>query len=217
MGTISANKLAGLSIIVGSILSVLFFTIRPGGGLVGGNVDPADAAASIAALLANSDMASLSFFFVPIGLILFYYGMRTLVETLQASNGEPIARLGLVFFLFALIGWTTSSALALVIAGGNAGAAVGAVYVISLGINITSSIFGALAFLLIALGLSANSDFNKVFALVIAVISAILLVASIWAGRDLSMLQTTSLISGGGYIVTVVWAVTLGLGLMKKG
>lgn len=217
MGTISANKLAGLSIIVGSILSIIFFTIRPGGGLVGGNVDPADAAASIAALLANSDMASLSFFFVPIGLILFFYGMRTLVENLQGSDGAPIARLGMVFFLLALIGWTTSSALALVIAGGNAGAAVGAVYVISLGINMTSSIFGALAFLLIALGLSTNSDFNKVFALVIAAISAIILVASIWAGKDLSMLQTTSMISGVGYIVTVVWVVTLGLGLLKKG
>ena len=54
------------------------------------------------------------------------------------------------------------------------------------------------------------------FALVVAVISAVLLVASVWAGQDLSMLQTTSMVSGVGYLVTVAWVVTLGLNLMKK-
>lgn len=216
MGSISLNKLGGLSIVVGSLLSIIFYLIRPGAGIIGGNVDPADAAASIGVLVANASMASLSFFFVPIGLILFFFGMRTLVEGLQGSDGAAIARLGVIFFLLATVGWVTSSSLALVIAGENAGAGVGTVYAISLGINIMSSIFGALAFLLISLGLSNNSDYNKMFALVVAVISSVLLVASVWAGQDLSMLQTTSMVSGVGYLVTVAWVVTLGLNLMKK-
>ena len=216
MGSISLNKLGGLSIVVGSLLSIIFYLIRPGAGIIGGNVDPADAAASIGVLVANASMASISFFFVPIGLILFFFGMRTLVEGLQGSDGAAVARLGVIFFLLATVGWVTSSSLALVIAGENAGAGVGTVYAISLGINIMSSIFGALAFLLISLGLSNNSDYNKMFALVVAVISAVLLVASVWAGQDLSMLQTTSMVSGVGYLVTVAWVVTLGLNLMKK-
>ena len=218
MGSISLNKLGGLSIVVGSLLSIIFYLIRPGAGIIGGNVDPADAAASIGALVSNASIASLSFFFVPIGLILFFFGIRTLVEGLQGSDGAAVARLGVIFFLLATVGWVTSSSLALVIAGDNAGgpAGSGVVYAISLGINIMSSIFGSLAFLLISLGISNNSDYNKMFALIVAAVSAVLLVASVWSGQDLSMLQTTSMISGVGYLVTVAWAVTLGLNLMKK-
>ena len=217
MGTISVNKLGGLSLIVGPVLAVICFLVRPGGGLVGGNVDPANAEASIGVLLANADLAGISHFLAPIGLILFLYGLNALVGTLKDGNGEALARYGTLFVLFALVGWLISSALALTIAGGNAGAAVGALYVTSLGINISASILGALGFLAISLAISTRDDFNKPFALVVAAVSALLLVTSIMSGRDLSFLQTANMISGFGYTVSVVWGVTLGLALLKKG
>ena len=65
MGTISVNKLGGLSLIVGPVLAVVCFLLRPGGGLVGGNVDPANAEASIGTLMANSGFAGVSFLILP--------------------------------------------------------------------------------------------------------------------------------------------------------
>ena len=114
------------------------------------------------------------------------------------------------------MGWLTSSALALAIAGGNAGAAAGAVYATSLAIGILASILGALGFLAISLAISTRDDFNKPFALVVVAVSALLLVTSIMGGRDLSFLQTANMIAGLCYIVSVAWSVTLGLALLRR-
>jgi len=88
---------------------VLSFKTR-GRGLVGGSVDPANAEAAIGNLIANSDMASISFLLAPIGLILFLYGLRVLVGNLSGGNGEALGRYGVLFFLLALVGWITGSA-----------------------------------------------------------------------------------------------------------
>jgi hypothetical protein len=61
----------------------------------------------------------------------------------------------------------------------------------------------ALAFLGISLGISTRDDSNKVFALIVAAVSAVLVVFVVMSGRDLSMLQTASLVSAFGYIITV--------------
>ena len=217
MGSISVNKLGGLSLVVGPILAVVCFLLRPGGGLIGGSVDPANAEAAIGNLIANSDMASISFLFAPIGLILFLYGLRVLVESLSGGNGEALGRYGVLFFLLALVGWITGSALLLSIAGGNAGPAAGSVYVVSIAINITASLLGALSILAMGWAISTRDDYNKLFALIVAAIGALLVVLSLMSGRDISMLQTTNQIGGIGYVVTVAWNVTLGLKLMKKG
>jgi len=217
MGSMSVNRLGGLSLVVGPILAVVCFLLRPGGGLVGGSVDPANAEAAIGNLIANSDMASISFLLAPIGLILFLYGLRVLVGNLSGGNGEALGRYGVLFFLLALVGWITGSALLLSIAGGNAGAAAGSVYVVSLAMNITASLLRALSILTMGWAISTRDDYNKLFALIVAAIGALLVVLSLMSGRDISMLQTTNQIGGIGYVVTVAWNVTLGLKLMKKG
>ena len=217
MGTVSVNKLGGLSLIVGPVVAVVCFLFRPGGGLIGGNVDPANAEASIGTLMANSGFAGVSFLILPLALTIFLYGLNVLVENLRGGNGEALARYGVLFFLLALVGWVTSSALLLAIAGGTAGPAAGAVYVIGLAINISSSILGGLSILAMGLAISSRDDFNKIFALIVAAIGALLTVLAIMSGRDISMLQTANQIGGVGYVVTVAWNVTLGLSLLKKG
>ena len=216
MGTISVNKLGGLSLIIGPLVGVIAYLIRPGGGLIGGTVDPANAQASIKSLLSNSDLAAISFLLIPLGLILMIYGVNAFVKSLKGGNGEAVAQYGALFFLLAAIGWITASALTLTIAGGNTGAAAGAVYATGLGINITSSVLGAVAFLAIGLAVSTRDDFNKGFAMVVAVVGAVLLVISIWSALDTSMLQTAGLVSGIGFVIITIWTITLGLGLMKK-
>ena len=118
MGTISTNRLGGASLIVGPLLAVVCFLIRPGGGLVGGQVDPADASASINVVTANADLAGISFLLAPIGLLALVYGLNVFAESLKGGNGEALARYGTLFFLLALMSWSVGSALTVAIAGG---------------------------------------------------------------------------------------------------
>lgn len=215
MGTMSVSKLGGLSLIVGPIIAVASFLIRPGGGLVGGTVDPADAAASIGALMANADLASISYTLGALGLIILLYGVRALVASMEGANGAALAQYGSLILLFATAAWVLGSALALVIASGNAGAAVGAVFATGLGINLLGALLGPLAFLAIGYAASTNENFNKPFALIVALVSAVLVVFAVISANDLSQLQTANLVASIGYIVTTVWGITIGLKMMK--
>ena len=54
MGTISANKLGGLALIVGPVVCLVFYFIQQL-GVIGTDVDPADGNAVVSALTANED------------------------------------------------------------------------------------------------------------------------------------------------------------------
>ena len=217
MGTISVNRLGGMALIFGPIAAVLSFLIRPRGGLVAGTVDPADAAASIGVIIANSGLATISYAVAPLGLIILIYGLNVMVETnLKGDNGEAIGRLGALFASFGLVAWIIGSACALVIAGGNAATAVGALYATATGLNITGAVLFALAFVFIGLAASTNENFNRTFALVVLAVSVISTVISVWTALDNSMLQTAGMVGGPIYMIWTIWGVTVGLNLMKK-
>jgi len=215
MGSMSVKKLGGLALIVGPVLAVLSYLIRPGGGIVGGTVDPADAAASVGVLLANGDLASISLTLIPIGLILMLFGFRALTESLE-GNGGAVARLGLMFALIGIIGWTIGGALAATIAGGNSGPAVGALYAASLGINTLASILAAIGFVGITYGIYLNDKWahRKTLTLVVFIIQIVLLLSSIYAGLEITFQQTAGMIGGGGYLITVIWGILIGRDLM---
>lgn len=218
MGTISVNRLGGMALIIGPIVAVVSFLIRPGGGLVAGTVDPADAAASIGVLIANSGLATISNAVAPLGLIVLIYGINVMIESnLRGGNGEAIGRLGVLFASYGLVAWIIGSSCALVIAGGNAATAVGALYATGLGLNIAGGVLFGLAFVLIGLAASSNENFNRTFALVIVALSMVSTVLSIWTALDNSMLQTGGMIVGPIYGITTIWSVTVGRKLMNKG
>ena len=128
MGTMSVNKLGGLALVIGPILAIASFLIRPGGGLIGGQVDPADAAASIGAILADGTMATLSGAGAMVGLIVLLYGIGVVVDSLKGGNGEALARLGALLLTFALVSWLVGTSAQLVIASGNATPVAGSLY-----------------------------------------------------------------------------------------
>ena len=218
MGSMSVQRLGGLSIIVGPIIAVLSYLIRPGGGIVGGTVDPADAAASVGVLMANGDLASISLTLIPIGLIIMLFGFRVLGESLE-GNGAAVTRLGVMFALFGIVGWIIGSALAATIAGGNAGPAVGALYAASLGINTLASIIAAIGFVGITYGIYINDKWahRKTLTLVVLIVNVVLLLSSIYAGLDITFQQTAGMIGGGGYLLTVIWGILIGRELMASG
>ena len=215
MGTISANKLGGLSLIVGPVLALVFYFLAPGGLLVDA-ADPADAAANIAATLGNTGLAHITGFVIPLGLIILFYGVHVFTEGLRGGNGESLGRYSVILWLLATVGWVLVSALTHVIAG-DVGPAAGTIYAISLGVGKMSSVLFALAALTLSLAISTRDDFNKITAYVIAVVSVVILVTSIIGGMDKTQLELTNQIGGIGYLVFTLWSITLGLALVKKG
>ena len=101
------------------------------------------------------------------------------------------------------------------IAGGNTGAAAGALYAAGFGLNLTGGILSGVAFLLIGLGVSTNANFNRNFALVAAAVSVILLVVNIVVANDTSLQLTLAPVVGVGFIVFTIWSITLGQKLGK--
>jgi len=218
MGTISENKLGGLALVVGPIVGLASWLIRPGGGLVGGTVDPANAKASIGVLMANADMANISLVLGPIGIVLLFAGLRHVVETvLKGGNGGALASLGVPMILMVTIGWVIGAALTNTIASGSAGAGAGALYASQLGIQLTVGIIGGIGFLLVTLAATTNDFFNKNFAYAATAAAAVALVCSILGANDLSQLQLMSQITGVSWVVLTIWSVTVGLAVMKKG
>ena len=221
MGNMSVNKLGGLSLILGPIVSVISFLVRPGGGIIGGSVDPADSAASIGVLLQNSGSAGISFLLLSIGLIVMLFGLSVLVNNLKDGEGLAVGRIGLLFVLLATAGWLAALALTLTIAGGSVPAvatqSVGAIYAAGLGINVLSSILAAIGFTFVILGLLASAKYNKNVTLLVLVLQLVTLVTSVMAGNDLSFLQTASMIAAGVYVVTVIYLANIGRSMLNEG
>ena len=101
------------------------------------------------------------------------------------------------------------------IAGGNTGAAAGALYAAGFGLNLTGGILSGVAFFLVGLGVSTNANFNRNFALVAAAVSVILLVVNIVVANDTSLQLTLAPVVGVGFIVFTIWSITLGQKLSK--
>ena len=87
MGTISANKLGGLSLIVGPVLALIFYFLAPGGLLIDA-ADPADGVANITATLGNTGLAHITAFVIPLGLIVLFYGVHTLTGSLRVGKSD---------------------------------------------------------------------------------------------------------------------------------
>ena len=215
MGSMSLKKLGGLALIVGPMLAVLSYLIRPGGGIIGGTVDPADAAASIGVLLENGDLASISLTLIPIGLVIMLFGFRVLTESLSGS-GAALSRLGFTFGLFGVVGWMIGSALFATIASGNSVSVAGALYAAGLGINTLASIMAAFGFVAITYGIYLNEQWahRKTLTLVIVVVQVVLLFSSLYAGMEITFQQTAGMLGGGGYFLTVIWGILIGRELM---
>ena len=216
MLNVSVSRLGGLALIIGPAISVISFLLRPGGGLIGGQVDPADFAASIDVAMSNAAAATTSFLLVPIGLIAMLFGFSVVMENLRDKSGEAIRRLGLMFTLFGIVGWTLSSAGAVLIAGGDAGASAEAVYAVTAAINGLASVLAGIGFSLLVYGVYLSGQYNKIFTLIVLVAQLVLLVTAVVAAVDLSFTQTAGMIGGIVYMVTVAWGIMIGLALIKS-
>ncbi|MDP6771044.1 MAG: hypothetical protein QF704_10145 [Anaerolineales bacterium] len=218
MGNVSVNKLGGLSLIIGPWLALVFYFLQPGGPFID-TADPANAAATIAAIVGNSGLGQIVSVVIPIGLLILLYGISVFQGTLRNNgNGDALARYGMMLITFGIIGWTIGSGLNLAIAGAAAeqAPAFGTIYGASQGVGTVSGILAGLGFTALALGVSTRDDYNKIFALAAVAAGIVAVVVTIIGGIDSAQLQTMGNINGICYVVHSLWVLTIGLDLLKK-
>ena len=220
MGTISANKLGGLALMFAPIITLIFYFLQPGGAFIDA-ADPADGAATIAAMLSNVGLGKVVSIVIPIGLLVFLSGILVLQENVKSNgNGGALSRIAVLFILTGTIGWVVSSGASLAIIGSGYPAeqavpVFGSLYSATIGIGTVSGILVGIGFLALALAVSTRDDSNKIAALVAAAAAVVAIACTIIGGMDTSQLQAMGQISGITYVVHMVWFFMLGRNLIK--
>lgn len=215
MGSITVNKLGGLSLILGPVIALVFYFIQPGGMIIDA-ADPADVQASIQAFVANRAMAHLTAFIIPIGLIGILYGAAVIQMSIRdGGSADAVSRYGIQLIMIGTIAWVIGSGMWHIMAS-DAGQSAEAVYKVGQGLNIAGSLTFALGFILFSFALSTKDEFNKTAAIIVGIVAIVSLVATIIGTTDSGQLETMTMISGLCYIVFTVWGIMLGLDLMNK-
>ena len=219
MGTISVNRLAGLSLIFGPIIAFVFFLLEPGGLLI----DPAkvtDAIGSITAKGSNAALTKVTNIAIILGLAVILSGLYALMRnvTLQ-GNGKALVQMGFFMIFIGLTGWILAGGMDFILAdaqtsdqiSGNVPVyQVGSAFLYAGGIALG---FGGFIF---ALGLSTRDDFNRIISLLAALVSLAVMVFFMLAVLDTDARDTFISLARSFYVLLVIWYGYLGFGLMKR-
>ncbi|MXY21584.1 MAG: hypothetical protein F4Y49_09660 [Dehalococcoidia bacterium] len=219
MGTISVNRLAGLSLIVGPIIAFVFFLIEPGGLLID-SAAASDAVGSIEAKSANATLTNVTNIAIILGLALILSGLYALMRnvTLQ-GNGKALVQMGFFMLFVGLTGWILSGGMDFILADAQTSDQiresvpvfyVGSALLYAGGLAVG---FGGFIF---ALGLSTRDDFNQIISLLAALVSLAVMVFFMMAILNNDGRDTFLTLARGCYVLLVIWYGYLGFGLMNR-
>ena len=206
---------------VAPMLTLIFYFLQPGGSFIDA-ADPADGAATIAAMVSNAGLGKVVSIVIPIGLLVFLSGILVLQENVRSNgNGGALSRIAVLFILVGIIGWVVSAGASLAIIGSplqtdQAVAFNASLYSATLGIGTVAGILWGIGTLALALAISTREDSNKIAALVAAVAAVVAIVVTIIGGLDTAQLKLMTQITGISYIVHVVWFFMLGRSLSQS-
>ena len=219
MGTISVNRLAGLSLIFGPVIAFVFFLIEPGGLLID-SAEVSDAVGSITAKGSNAALTNVTNIGIILGLVVILSGLYALMRnvTLQ-GNGKAFAQMGFFMIFVGLAGWILAGGMDFILADAQTSDEItgsvpvyyaGSALLYAGGITLG---FGGFIF---ALGLSTRDDFNRIISLLAALISLAVMVFFIVAILDNGGRDTFITLARGFYVLLVIWYGYLGFGLMNR-
>ena len=219
MGTISVNRLAGLSLIFGPIIAFVFFLIEPGGMLID-RAEVSDAVGSISAKSSNAALTNVTNIAIILGLALILSGLYALMRNVTLEgNGKAFVQMGFFMIFVGLTGWIFAGGVDFILADAETSEQItGSVPVYYAG----SALFYAggitLGFggFIFALGLSTRDDFNRTISLLAALVSLAVMVFFVLAVLDNGGRDTFIGIARGCYVLLVIWYGYLGSGLMKR-
>ena len=219
MGTISVNRLAGLSLIFGPVIAFVFFLIEPG-GLIIDSAKVSDAVGSITAKSSNAALTNVTNIGIIIGLAIILSGLYALMRnvTLQ-GNGKAFVQMGFFMVFVGLTGWILSTGMDFILADAQTSEQVGGsvpVYYAGSALVYAGGVTLGLGGFIFALGLSTRDEFNPIICLLASLVSLAIMVFFIIAilhndGRDLFIT-----LARGFYVLLVIWYAYLGVVLMNR-
>ena len=219
MGTISVNRLAGLSLIFGPIIAFVFFLIEPGGLLID-SAEVSDAVATIQAKGTNAALTNVTNIAIILGISLILSGLYALMRnvTLQ-GNGKALVQMGFFMILVGLTGWILSGGIDFILADAQTSDQVmGSVPVYYVGSAFLYAGGIALGFggFIFALGLSTRDDFNRIISLLAALVSLAVMIFFMIAILNNDGRDTFISLARSFYVLLVIWYGYLGVGLMNR-
>ncbi len=219
MGTISVNRLAGLSLIFGPIIAFVFFLIEPGGLLID-SAEVSDAVGAITAKGSNAALTNVTNIAIILGLTLILSGLYALMRnvTLQ-GNGKALVQMGFFMIFVGLTGWILTGGIDFVLADAQTPDQVmGTVPVYYVGSALLYAGGIALGFggFIFALGLSTRDDFNRIISLLAALVSLAVMVFFMIAILNNDGRDTFIGLARSFYVLLVIWYAYLGFGLMNR-
>ena len=219
MGTISVNRLAGLSLIFGPIIAFVFFLIEPGGLLID-NAKVSDAVGSITSKGANAALTNVTNIAIILGLALILSGLYALMRnvTLQ-GNGKALVQMGFFVIFVGTTGWILAGGIDFILADAQTTEQISGsvpVYHAGLALFYAGGIMFGFGGCIFALGLSTRDDFNQIVSLLAALISLAVMVFFMIAILSNDGLDTFITLARSCYVLLVIWYGYLGIGLMKR-
>ena len=219
MGTVSVNRLAGLSLIFGPVIAFVFFLMEPGGLLID-SADVTDSVGSITAKGSNAALTKVTNIAIILALSLILSGLYALMRnvTLQ-GNGKALAQMGFFMVFVGLTGWILGGGMDLILADAQTSEQIsGSVPVYYAGSALLYAGGIALGFggFIFALGLSTRDDFNRTISLLAALVSLAVMVFFVMAVLDNNGRDAFISLSRGSYVLLVIWYGYLGFGLMNR-
>ncbi len=219
MGTISVNRLAGLSLIFGPIVAFVFFLIEPGGLLID-SAEVSDAVGSITAKGDNAALTNVTNIAIILGLTLILSGLYALMRnvTLQ-GNGKALVQMGYFMVFVGLTGWILGGGIDFILADAQSSDDIQRtvpVYYVGSALFYAGGITLGFGGALFALGLSTRDDFNQIISLLAALVSLAVMVFFILAVLSNDGRDTFIALARSFYVLLVIWYGYLGVGLMNR-
>ena len=219
MGTISVNRLAGLSLICGPIVAFVFFLIEPGGMLID-SAKVSDAVGTITAKGSNATLTNITNIAIILGLALILSGLYALMRnvTLQ-GNGKALVQMGFFMIFVGLTGWILSGGVDFILADAETSEQIGGsvpVYYAGSALFYAGGITLGFGGFIFALGLSTREDFNQTISLLAAAVSLAVMVFFMMAILSNDARDTFITLARGCYVLLVIWYGYLGYGLMNR-
>ena len=219
MGTISVNRLAGLSLICGPIIAFVFFLIEPG-GLIIDSADVSDAVGSITAKGSNAVLTNVTNIGIIAGLALILSGLYALMRNVTLKgNGKALVQMGFFMIFVGLTGWILAGGMDFILADAQTSEQIAGtvpVYYAGSALVYAGGITLGLGGFIFALGLSTRADFSRVISLLAALVSLAVMVFFMVAILDNDGRDTFISLARGFYVLLVIWYGYLGLGLMNR-
>ena len=219
MGTISVNRLAGLSLIFGPIIAFVFFLIEPGGLLID-STEVSDAVGTITAKGSNAALTNVTNIAIILGLALILSGLYALMRNVTLEgNGKAFVQMGFFMIFVGLTGWIMSGGMDFILADAQTSEQISGsvpVYYAGSALFYAGGITLGFGGFIFALGLSTRDDFNQIVSLLAALVSLAVMVFFMMAVLDNDGRDTFISLARACYVLLVIWYGYLGVGLMNR-